>query len=259
MRRSRFTQEQVIGVLEELLARTSDPQFPASGRDLGDEAKGLPAAAGVRVGWLAGLERKAYRYASKRPGDGELRARLRTLAAERRRFGCRRLHILLARDGILLNHKQLFRIYREERLGARKRGGRNRALGTRSPMALPEAVNQRWPLDFVSGALSSGCRFRVLAVVDDFTRECLGLVVDTSLSGMRAGRELDRITERRGGRRTMITRRQRHGTDLARDPALAGGPLRAVALHRTRQAATERARGKLQRAVPGRMPQRAPV
>ncbi len=108
-------------------------------------------------------------------------------------FGYRRLHILLARDGVRLNHKRLFRIYREERLGVRKRGGRKRALGTRSPMALPEAANERWSLDFVSDALSSGRRFRVLAVVDDFTRECLGLVVDTSLSGLRVGRELDRI------------------------------------------------------------------
>ena len=73
----------------------------------------------------------------------------------------------------------LFRLYREERLGVRKRGGRKRALGTRSPMALPEAANQRWSLDFVSDALSSGRRFRVLVVVDDFTRECLSLVVDT--------------------------------------------------------------------------------
>jgi putative transposase len=92
-----------------------------------------------------------------------------------------------------LNHKRLFRIYREERLGVRKRGGRKRALGTRSPMTLPEAVNQRWSLDFVSDALGNGRRFWVLAVVDDFTRECLGLVVDTSLSGLRVGRELDRI------------------------------------------------------------------
>ena len=131
---------------------------------------------------LVGLEPKTYRYASKRPDDGEVRGRLRVLAGERRRFGYRRLHILLAREGVVLNHKKLFRLYREERLGVRKRGGRKRALGTRAPMALPEAANQRWSLDFVSDALSSGRRFRVLAVVDDFTRECLGLVVDTSLS-----------------------------------------------------------------------------
>ena len=144
---------------------------------------------------LVGLAPKTYRYASRRSSDGEVRAKLRALAAERRRFGYRRLHILLARDGVKLNHKRLFRIYREERLGVRKLaetrsvcgwGGRKRALGTRSPMALPEAANQRWSLDFVSDAQASGRRFRVLAVVDDFTRECLGLVVDTSLSGLLA-------------------------------------------------------------------------
>ena len=208
---------------------------------------------------LVGLEPKTYRYASKRPGDGEIRARLRVLAGERRRFGYRRLHILLAREGVRLNHKRLFRLYREERLGVRKRGGRKRALGTRSPMALPEAANQRWSLDFVSDALSNGRRFRVLAVVDDFTRECLGLVADTSLSGLRVGRELDRIVERRGCRPSDDRQRQRDGADVARDPALAGGAIGAVALHRAGQAAAERVRGELQRPVPGRMPERAPV
>jgi putative transposase len=126
---------------------------------------------------LVGIEPKAFRYASRRPDDGEVRVRLRALASERRRFGYRRLHVLLAREGVRLNHKRLFRIYREERLVVRKRGGRKRALGTRAPMALPQGPNQRWSLDFVSDALGNGRRFRVLAVVDDFTRECLGLVV----------------------------------------------------------------------------------
>ena len=144
---------------------------------------------------LVGIEPKTCRHVSRRSDDGAVRARLRALASERRRFGYRRLHILLARDGVRLNHKRLFRIDREERLSVRKLaetrsvcgwGGRKRALGTRSPMTLPEAVNQRWSLDFVSDALSSGRRCRVLAVVDDFTRECLGLVADTSLSGLLA-------------------------------------------------------------------------
>ena len=81
-----------------------------------------------------------------------------------------------------LNHKKLLRIYREEGLRVRRRGGRKRALGTRAPMALPQAVNQRWSLDFVADTLDSGRRFRVLVVVDDFTRECLALIVDTSPS-----------------------------------------------------------------------------
>ena len=131
-----------------------------------------------------GLEPKTYRYASKRSGDGEVRARRRDLAAERRRFGSWRLHILLSREGIQLNQKRLFRICHEERLGVRKRGDRRRALGTRSPMTLPDAANYCWSLDFISDALGNGRRFRVLAVVDDFTRECLSLVADTSLSGI---------------------------------------------------------------------------
>ena len=93
----------------------------------------------------------------------------------------------------------------------RKRGGRKRALETRSPMVLPEAPNQRWSLDFVSDAFNSGRRFRVLAVVDDFTRECLALVIDTSLSGLRVGRGLDRIAERLG-RPAMIV--SDNGTEL---------------------------------------------
>jgi putative transposase len=146
---------------------------------------------------LIGMDPKTYRYRSRRPDDLEVRARLKALAGERRRFGYRRLHILLRREGIVLNHKKLFRLYREERLTVRRRGGRKRALGTRAPMALPQGANQRWSLDFVADTLDSGRRFRLLVVVDDFTRECLALVVDTSLSGNRVARELDKLIARR--------------------------------------------------------------
>jgi putative transposase len=126
------------------------------------------------------------------------RQRLRELAAERRRFGYRRLGILLAREGMGMNHKKLLRLYREEGLAVRRRRGRKRATGTRAPMALPQGPNQRWSMDFVSDMLVDGRRFRVLAIVDDFTRECLCLVADTSLSGARVARELDVIVARRG-------------------------------------------------------------
>jgi len=126
------------------------------------------------------LEPKTYRYASLRPDDGGLRQRLRALAAERRRFGYRRLHILLKREGILLNRKKLYRLYKEERLTVRKRGGRKRALGTRAPIAIPQGANQRWSLDFLSDALIDSRRFRILAIVDEFSRECLALVADKS-------------------------------------------------------------------------------
>ena len=147
---------------------------------------------------LVGLEPKTYRYASQRPDDGALRQRLKELALERRRFGYRRLYILLRREGVVLNHKKLYRLYREERLMVRKRGGRKRALGTRAPMAIPQGKNQRWSLDFVLEALACSRRFRILTVVDDFSRECLALVVDNSLSGIRVARELDRVVETRG-------------------------------------------------------------
>ncbi|GAB4073139.1 hypothetical protein GCM10028812_52880 [Ancylobacter sonchi] len=128
----------------------------------------------------------------------QIRERLKILAGQRRRFGYRRLHILLRREGIALNHKKLFRLYREERLTVRRRGGRKRALGTRAPMTLPQGPNHRWSLDFVADPLVDGRRFRVLVIVDDFTRECLALVVDTSLSGQRVVRELDALIALRG-------------------------------------------------------------
>ena len=147
---------------------------------------------------LVGMHGRTYRYASRRPDDATIRRRLRELANERRRFGYRRLHILLRREGIGLNHKKLFRLYREERLTVRRRGGRKRALGTRAPMTIPQDRNQRWSLDFVSDALVDSRRFRILAVVDDFTRECLALIVDSSLSGLRVVREIERLAEVRG-------------------------------------------------------------
>ena len=89
-----------------------------------------------------------------------------------------------------MNHKKLRRLYAEERLQVRRRGGRKRALGTRAPMTLPQGPDQRWSLDFVSDTLTDGRRFRILVVVDDFTRECLCLVADTSLSGARVDANL---------------------------------------------------------------------
>jgi putative transposase len=99
---------------------------------------------------------------------------------------------------VQVNHKKLRRLYREERLQVRRRSGRKRALGTRAPMVLPRGPNQRWSMDFVSDTLTDGRRFRILAVVDDFTRESLCLAADTSLSGLRVVRELDALIARRG-------------------------------------------------------------
>jgi putative transposase len=147
---------------------------------------------------ILGADRSAVRYRHRRADDAAIRARLKALAAERRRFGWRRLKLLLAREGLHMNHKRLRRLYAEERLQVRRRGGRKRALGTRAPMTLPQAPNQRWSLDFASDTLTDGRRFRLLVVVDDFSRECLCLTADTSLSGARVARELDAIMARRG-------------------------------------------------------------
>jgi putative transposase len=144
--------------------------------------------------------RMTVRYKATRPDDGVLRDRMKAIAHERRRFGYRRLHVMLKREGFVVNHKRLFRLYREERLTVRRRGGRKRAMGTRRPIETPQAPNQRWSLDFVSDQLTDGRRFRILTVVDDCTRECLALVADSSLSGLRVARELDAIIHQRGRR-----------------------------------------------------------
>nr|WP_235528338.1 IS3 family transposase [Sphingomonas sp. Leaf231] len=171
---------------------------PAARRKAVEHARQLFGISERRACTIFSVDRTSMRYAHRRSDDGDLRSRLREIAAERRRFGYRRLGIMLAREGIVMNHKKLLRLYREENLRVRRRRGRKRAMGTRAPMTLPQGPNQRWSLDFVSDTLISGRRIRILAVVDDFTRECLALVVDTSLSGARVARELDAIIAVRG-------------------------------------------------------------
>jgi len=121
---------------------------------------------------ILGADRSAIRYRHRRSDDVAARQRLRDLAAERRRFGWRRLKLLLEREGIRMNHKKLRRLYAEERLQVRRRGGRKRALGTRAPMTLPQGPDQRWSLDFVSDTLTDGRRFRILVVVDAPASAC---------------------------------------------------------------------------------------
>ena len=151
------------------------------------------------------VDRSSVRYKSVRPDDTAERAAMKAVATERRRFGYRRIHIMLERQGIVMNLKKLRRLYSEEWLQMRKRGGRKRALGARRPMAVPQAANDRWSLDFISDALTDGRRFRVLVVVDDFTRECLALVADTSLSGARVVRELDAVIALQGHPGTVVS------------------------------------------------------
>ena len=175
---------------------------------------------------LIGCCRMTARYVCVRPDDAGLRGRMKAIAHERRRFGYCRIHVLLRREGLTVNHKKLFRLYRDEKLSVRKRGGRKRALGTRAPMLVPLLPNQRWSLDFVSDQLTDGRRFRVLTVVDDCTRECLALVADTSLLGRRVARALSQLTLQRGTPQMIVSD---NGTEFTSNAILSwsgGGKVR---------------------------------
>jgi putative transposase len=177
---------------------------------------------------VIGCVRMTIRYRSRRPDDPKLRERLVTLARERRRFGYRRLLIFLRREGFVVNHKRLFRIYREERLMVRKRGGRKRALGTRTPMPVPARPHDLWVLDFVSDQLDSGRRFRILAIYDVCTRQCLAAIADFSLSGRRVARELDLLIVRHGKPKTVGSD---NGTELTSNAILSWTAQSGVAWH----------------------------
>lgn len=127
-----------------------------------------------------------------------MRTRFRELANERRRFGYRRLHILLRREGEPSGINRVYRLYREEGLGVRKRRTRRRAVGTRAPILVAARPNARWSLDFAHDQFACGRRFRVLNIVDDVTRECLAAIPDTSICGRRVARELTHIIAWRG-------------------------------------------------------------
>lgn len=139
------------------------------------------------------------------PDHPEIRARMREIAAERRRFGYRRIGLMLEREGTTMNHKKLRRLYREEGLAVKRRRGRKRATGTREPIPEPAGPGVRWSLDFLSDVFGEARRFRILAVIDDFTRECLALVADTSISGARVARELDRAIRLYGRPGTIVS------------------------------------------------------
>ena len=143
-------------------------------------------------------DRKMIRYTSRRPPETALRERLRDLANERRRFGYRRLFILLRREGEASGINRIYRLYREEGLGVRRRKGRKRATGIRAPILVEARPNARWSLDFVHDQMANGRRFRILNIADDVTHECLAAIPDTSISGHRVARELTALIKRRG-------------------------------------------------------------
>jgi putative transposase len=146
---------------------------------------------------LMKVHRASCRYRRRHSEDPGLRTRLRELAEARRRFGYRRLQVLLLREGWQVNHKRIYRLYVEEKLGLRRKRGRKRSA-VRQPLLEPTGVNQVWSVDFMTDALSSGRRFRTLNIVDDYTREAVAIEVDTSLSGLRVARLLEELKKQRG-------------------------------------------------------------
>ncbi len=148
---------------------------------------------------LIGISRNTLRLVScKKEQDEALRERMRELSEQRRRFGSPRIHVLLKREGFVVNHKRTERIYKEECLSLRIRRRKKRAAMARIELSAPERPNQRWSMDFVQDQLADGRRFRILTIVDAFTRECPALEVDTSLGGKRVARVLDRLAFLRG-------------------------------------------------------------
>ena len=177
---------------------------------------------------IVGADRTMVRYQSRRRDDGALRGRLRELANERRRFGYRRLFVLLRREGERSGLNRIYRLYHEEGLAVRQRRARRKAVGSRAPILVDARPNARWSLDFVHDQFRCGRRFRILNIVDDVTRECLGAIPDLSISGRRVARELSRIVERRGKPGVIVSD---HGTELTSNAILAWCAERGITWH----------------------------
>jgi hypothetical protein len=184
---------------------------------------------------------------------------MKAIAAERRRFGYGRIHIMLERQGVVKNLKTLRRLYSEERLQVRKCGGRKWAPGTRRPMAVPQSANDRWSLDFISDALTDGRRFRVLAVVDDFTRECLALIADTIAGGHQGRGNWPRCLTPDGAAQAQSEVTMAPRVHLDGDPVMVSADRHRLALHCAGKAHAEWVHLELQRPLPGRVPERGAV
>jgi len=157
---------------------------------------------------VLGFWRSTQRHQRNSPGEQEdrtLTIRLRELAEQRPRFGYRRLHVLLKREGQRINHKRVYRLYRAEGLAVRRKARKKLAARERVQKPAVSAANQRWSMDFMSDQLASGQRFRVLNVVDDFTRECLVMHVGTSITGADVARLLTKVLAERAQPATIVT------------------------------------------------------
>jgi putative transposase len=148
---------------------------------------------------MASLHRSTYAYRSRLTAPtAALRQRLRELAVERPRYGYRRLHVLLVREGHQVNHKRIHRLYRLEGLTVRRRLRKRVCRGQRQPLVRAERLNQCWSMDFMGDTLATARTFRTLNIVDQCSRECLALEVDSSLPGQRVVRVLARLAAERG-------------------------------------------------------------
>jgi putative transposase len=152
----------------------------------------------TRACGLAQLSRSLYRYRSRRADCTALRARMIEIAGEKRRYGYRRVYRRLRREGWVVNRKRVYRMYREEGLAVRRRKRKRIGLVERKPLPKPQAANLSWSMDFVSDGLGDGRRLRCLNIVDDCTRECVAIEVDTSITGSRVKAVMERLADTRG-------------------------------------------------------------
>jgi transposase InsO family protein len=201
---------------------------PAAKREAVAHLKATRQMSERRACTLVDADRTMVRYHSRRPPDTALRARLRELANERRRFGYRRLFTMLRHEGEPSGKNRIYRLYSEEGLTVRRRRARRRAVGTRAPILFEARPNARWSLDFVHDQLTSGRRFRILNIVDDVTRRCLAAVADTSISGVRVARELSVLIARHGKPGMIVSD---NGTELTSTAILAWAADSAVQWH----------------------------
>jgi putative transposase len=171
------------------------PQVKRQAVQVLEEERGVGV---TRACGLVGISRSLNRYRSRRPDCTALRARIEELAAAKRRYGYRRIHILLRREGWLINRKRTYRLYREAGLAVRRRKRKRIGLVERRPLPKPAAANLSWSMDFVADCLASGRKLRCLTIVDDFSRECLAIEVDTSITGRRVATVLERLADLRG-------------------------------------------------------------
>src|SRR5262245_30335052 len=178
---------------------------PAAKRQAVAHACAVHGVSERRACRILGVDRASMRYRSRRVGDTDVRLCIRALAHRRRRFGYRRLHVLLRREGWRMNHKRFRRLYREEKLQVRQRGARKTRLGRTCAAGTATRSQRALVTRFRVRLLQRRPRFRILAIVDDFTRESLALIPDTSLSGLRVARKLDALIARRGRPKSCVS------------------------------------------------------